>query len=150
MSETQPDVSDFMNKDVISVFPWDTIKNAYDLILDKNLRALLVMNEDEELVGIVSERDIVRYRTRNILPKHAEFYINVSDLMTREINTFTPDTSLREACEIFVETGNNQIPVVNKSGTVAGIVAQHDLLQFFSENLDELLGINVEWERNYD
>lgn len=150
MSDSQPKVSAFMNEDVISVFPWDTIKKAYDLLLDKNLRALLVMNEDEQLVGIVSERDIVRYRTRNFLPKHAEFYINVSDLMTKNINTFKPDTKLREACEKFVETGNNQIPVVDEDDTVAGIVAQRDLLQFFSDNLDELLGINVEWERNYD
>ena len=150
MEETQPTVSDIMNADAVSVFPWDTIEKAYDLILDRNLRALLVLDEDEKLVGIVSERDIVRYRTRNILPKHAEYYINVSDLMTQNVNTFSPGTSLREACEKFVETGNNQIPVTNEDGTVAGIVAQRDLLKFFSENLDELLGINIEWERNYD
>ncbi len=150
MSKEQPRVENFMNKDIATVFPWDTIEKAYDLLLDKNLRALLVIDEEEKLVGIVSERDIVRYRTRNILPRHAEYYINVSDLMTTNLNTFDPAATLCEACDKFVETGNNQIPVVNPDNSVAGIVAQQDLLKYFSENFDRLLGINMNWERDYD
>ena len=106
--------------------------------MDHNIRALPVLDGEEKLVGIISERDIVRYRTRNILPKHAEFYVTVSDLMTKDVNVFTPDISLRQACERFVETNNNQFPVVDGE-EVVGIVTQADLLRYFSENLDDLM-----------
>jgi CBS domain-containing protein len=133
-----PTVSDFMNEEVPTVFPWDTIKKTYDMLMDHKLRALPVINGEKELVGIISERDIVRYRTLNILPKHAEFYINVSDVMTREVNVFAPETTLRAACQRFVETNNNQLPVVEED-KVLGMVRQRDLLGFFVESWDELL-----------
>ncbi|MFP4686833.1 MAG: HPP family protein [bacterium] len=138
MTEKQYTVSDFMHKEVPTVFPWDTIKKTYDTLMDHKLRALPVISGEKELVGIISERDIVRYRTLNILPKHAEFYINVSDVMTREVNVFDPGTTLRQACQRFVETNNNQFPVV-KDDRVLGMVKQSDLLKFFAENWDELL-----------
>lgn len=138
MARKLPEVTAFMRSDFPTLFPWDTIKKSYDTLMDHNIRALPVLDGDEKLVGIISERDIVRYRTRNILPKHAEFYVTVSDLMTQEVNVFSPETSLREACERFVETNNNQFPVVEDE-EVIGIVTQSDLLRYFSENLDDLM-----------
>lgn len=118
----------------------DTIKDAYDMIMDKKIRALPVLDAGNGLAGIISERDIIRYRTRNILPRHADFYISVSDVMTRDVKTFAPVTRLKDACQQFVDWGHHQVPVVNaEKDKVVGVLGHHDLLRFFSENWENMV-----------
>lgn len=116
----------------------DTIKDAYDVIMDQDIRAMPVLDSAGELAGIISERDIIRYRTRNILPKHADFYINVSDVMTEDVKTFSPDTPLEEACRQFVDWGHHQVPVTD-GDDVVGLLGHHDLLRFFSQNWENIV-----------
>lgn len=132
-----------MSKKIHTISEHDTIKDAYDVIMDENIRAMPVLNNEDELVGIISERDIIRYRTRNILPKHADFYINVSDVMTKDVKTLDPKTPLEKACEHFVEWGHHQIPVVEE-GKVVGLLGHHDFLRFFSQNWDNIIDVSAQ------
>lgn len=127
-----------MSKKFHTITEHDTIKDAYDIIMDHGKRALPVVRNGGTLAGIISERDIIRYRSRNILPKHADFYINVSDVMTEDVKTFQPSTPLEEACSKFVKWGVHQIPVVEDENVV-GVVGHHDLLRFFSQNWDNMI-----------
>ncbi|MFB6356719.1 MAG: HPP family protein [bacterium] len=146
MNDWQPTVSNVMSTQLYTVSPYSTIKDAYDLLMDHDLRALPVVGDEGELVGIISERDIIRYRTRNILPKHADFYIKVQDVMTSSVNSFQPGLPLGEAAKKFVKWGNNQVPVVEDE-VVVGIVEHIDLLSFFSDQWDssanQMEGANI-------
>jgi CBS domain-containing protein len=141
MNETLTGTIDkVMTRKFHTVTEHDTIKDAYDILMDEDLRAMPVLTNEGDLAGIISERDIIRYRTRNILPKHADFYINVSDVMTEEVKTLSPDTSIERACSQFVEWGHHQVPIV-EGGDVVGLLGHHDLLRFFSQNWDNIVDV---------
>jgi len=52
----------------------------------------------------------------------------IADVMTREVVTVTPDTPLRDLAKILAEKHINGVPVVDKTGTVLGVICESDLL----------------------
>jgi len=142
MIDTEKTVESVMSRKVHTISTRDTIRDAYDLISARNIRAVPVLASDESLAGIISERDIIRHRTRNILPRHADFYVKVSDVMTRKVRTFVPETPVKTACEKVVKWDHLQFPVVDENNHVVGLLGPQDLLRFFSENWENIVQEN--------
>jgi CBS domain-containing protein len=109
---------------VTTVAPGATITELLALLADKNVGAVPVV-DDGRLVGIVSERDIVRR-----LAAHGGELLDasVTDIMTTHVTTCSPDEAVADLARVMTERRFRHLPVV-VVGKVAGIVSIGDLVK---------------------
>lgn len=133
-------VVDVMTTDPLTVTPTETIGQADELMNTNRIRQLPVV-EGKELVGIVTDRDIRSFLSGSLLedPEAREKALNtkVSEIMTTEPITVSPEDDLEEVVELLIEEKFGGIPVVDKSAGLVGIVTYMDVLQCFWNRLQE-------------
>ena len=104
--------------DIWSVGPRATVYEALEMMADKNVGALLVVNEGV-LVGIFSERD---YARKVILRGKTSRETFVEELMTRDVYTITPDASIEECMALMAQTHCRHMPVLEDGQLVGHIL----------------------------
>ncbi|GAB6098963.1 CBS domain-containing protein [Halanaerocella petrolearia] len=144
-------VEDIMSSPVKTVTPDTTMEEADEIMLRKGWSGLVVC-DDNELVGIISKRDIDKVRNYDLL--HAP----VKGYMSTKVITIEPEASLKEVQEEIVEHDIGRLPVIDKEDNIVGIVTRNDLLRLFYgtddylKNRQNLYGrslVQVQ-ERRYD
>src|SRR3990172_5348498 len=115
-----------MRRDVITVAPSSTLQEARRLMREHNVRQLPVTGKENELIGVLSDRDIREEMLAN--PP-------VEKVMPRKVVTATIDDSLEDAIVLLHDFRVNSLPVVDDKGRVAGIITRTDILQAFIEAL---------------
>src|SRR4051812_18469664 len=114
-------VRDLMTPNVVTIRPGDSIATAYDLMLDHRFRHLVVINEDSDLVGLLTHRDLLRCSLieRSELPLSMQRSIlrrvRVEEVMTSEVETAEPDQWLERAALVMFENKYGCLPVVEGS-----------------------------------
>ena len=119
-------------REVISVQPHRTLGEAVKTLSEKRIGAVVVMGADGALVGILSERDIVRElgkRGADVLA------VPVSDLMTKKLVTCATGEDALEILERMTAGRFRHLPVVNDAGEMIGLVSIGDAV---SARLKEL------------
>lgn len=132
-----------MRRDVVTIAPTSTLKEARRLMRERNVRQLPVTGEDNKLVGILSDRDIreamlpVELLSASSEKEMEEMLANtlVEKVMTRKVVTATIDDSLEDAVVLLYDFRVNSLPVLDDKGTVAGIITRTDVLKAFIEAL---------------
>jgi len=111
--------------DVVSVRPTDTISRVAHVLSDRRIGAALVEDAADQILGIVSERDIVR-----ALAEHGERTLGMTaaQLMTRDLRTVGPQATVSEAMSIMTEGRMRHLPVL-KDGRLLGIVSIGDVVK---------------------
>lgn len=115
--------------EVISLRPEDTVHTASAILAVNKIGALPVKNSAEEVVGILSERDIVRGLYKNgcgCLDGRVE------DLMSRNVTTCTVDDEVQDVQQKMHTGRFRHIPVV-KEGKLHGVVSQGDVMHMCIE-----------------
>ncbi len=138
--------ADVMATDVVTVSADACVADVAAILLRHRISAVPVVNAQGELIGIVSEGDLLRRaeadteRRRSrwldlLIAKEvlaAEFVKShsrkVTDVMTREVITARPDTPLREIAGCLERNGIKRVPIV-RDRKVVGIVSRANLLQ---------------------
>ena len=110
-------------RNVISVSPDASITEIAAIIASRRIGALVVLADHGGLVGIVSERDVVKALARHGTQVLA---LTASDLMTRQVTTVTMRTTIDQAMEIMDAGYFRHLPVMDGS-ELAGIVSIRDL-----------------------
>jgi len=104
-------------RDVITVTPDDTVGQALTLMEKHNISGLPVV-EGSKLVGIVTGRDV----------RFAQPTLTVSQVMTKEIVKAEEGTSLEDAQRLLRDHKIEKLPIVSKSGELAGLITFKDIL----------------------
>jgi len=107
--------------DVWTTTPDTSVYDALLVMADKDIGALLVM-ENDKMVGIISERD---YARKVILQGKASKSTKVSEIMTRDVLTIHPDQTVEEAMEIMGRRHIRHLPVV-EDNHVIGVISIMD------------------------
>jgi CBS domain-containing protein len=114
-------VGEIMTKELISVGSGSTVAEAATVMGERKVGSALVV-DDDELVGIFTERDIVRALSQDFdAPGHP-----ITHWMTRDPATITPETTVKEALDIMLTRGFRHLPVLDGS-TPVGMVSMRDL-----------------------
>ncbi len=124
MLESIKQVLDRKGHDVLCIEPDISLYEALRLMADKNVGALVVM-EEGQVVGMFSERDYARELE---FCSHSCLKIKVRDVMSKEIYFARPETSIDEAMAIVTETRCRHLPVMS-DGEMIGLVSIGDLVK---------------------
>jgi CBS domain-containing protein len=112
------------DNNIWSVSPRETVFNALQVLADKDVGALLVI-EDGKLVGIFSERD---YARKIVLKGKASFDTPVWEIMSQDLTTITSETSLEECMRLMTDKHVRHLPAL--SGIkVVGILSIGDIVK---------------------
>lgn len=111
--------------DVARVAPTATIAEVSKTLAARRIGALLVMDAADQLLGIISERDIVR-----CLSEHGARVLDMTagQLMTRELQTVTPATRVARAMAMMTEGRFRHLPVL-EGDRLVGIVSIGDIVK---------------------
>ncbi len=140
---------DLMAKDVLTVTPETSISHAASLLLQYHINGMPVVDEENNLVGIICQSDIITQQKKLPLPtiftlldgiipltsmSHMEKEVQkmaatrVNEAMTPDPTSVTPDTELEEMAEIMVTKNYHTLPVV-EDGKLVGIIGKEDVLK---------------------
>jgi CBS domain-containing protein len=144
-------VAEVMDSDAHAVGPDDDARRAIELLADRDLGALPVVDGDRKVVGIVSESDLVLSEEEADL--HLPNFVNlmggvvflgsmkgfekrldkafatkVSELMTADPFVARTDDDVEAAARLIAEKHHNHLPVVDGDGRLAGVVTRADVL----------------------
>lgn len=123
-------VSEVMVKDPVVINSDMSIMDAANAMAKSDCGCLLVMTDDK-IVGIVTERDIVRKG----LHKYSEASdAKVSSIMSAPLVVVRPDATVEEAAEVMVKHSIRRLPVVDSRGVV-GLITVSDLAKAFAKQL---------------
>jgi len=138
-----------MHTDLVTVSPGTPLVDAREIIKDKTIDHLLVVDKSKGLVGLVSDRDLKQSwaSPATTLSTHELSYlldkITVDMIMVKKIITVTPDTTIERAARIMQENRIGSLPVIDHDKQLVGIITTTDVL----EVLLEALGIGTDSKR---
>jgi CBS domain-containing protein len=143
-------VSEIMDSDPVTVAPETSVQDVVSALREHQLPGVPVVDSEGTVWGIVTEADLVLPDEDGDL--HIPHYINLfggtvfleplsrfgdrlrkafaanaADMMTRDVDTVGPDTTVREAARLIHESGHNRLPVVEDDKLV-GVVTRLDVL----------------------
>jgi acetoin utilization protein AcuB len=127
-------VGRIMHTDLVTVPPDTTIIKAKDIIAKKRINHLLVVDKNEELIGIVSDRDIKQSwaSPATTLSTHELNYLltqlTVDTIMVRKIVSISPGTTIERAARIMQENRISSLPVIEGEKLV-GIITTNDVME---------------------
>lgn len=122
-----------MTKKLTKIGPEASMMEAYELMFKKEIRHLPVFDEEGQLVGMLSDKDVQRAMVmKKISPTSQELTLNseekVSDYMNWPVHSVTEETPLVKVIEEIINMKISALMVMKEDGNVAGIITTEDLL----------------------
>lgn len=114
---------------LLTVRPTATVASAVDLLNSNKIGSVLVMDGDR-LVGIFTERDVLR---RVVGGRMDPEKTTISQVMTRELVVMKPSSTVEDAMSVISERRVRHLPVV-EGGKVLGVISQGDLNHWLIRN----------------
>ncbi len=143
-------VDEIMTRDVLAVRPQTPVGEVVRLLLDRDLRAVPVVDAEQRLLGIVTNGDLVERAglgarvellaqmeggaVERELANSGARARTVGDVMTRDVWSVSTGTGLAEAAHLMAEHRIKRLPVVDNGKRVLGIVSRVDLLRTAGED----------------
>ncbi|MFF2009581.1 CBS domain-containing protein [Streptomyces sp. NPDC058195] len=113
-------VGRLMTDDVVCALPDTSFREAAKLLAEHDVTGLPVVDEDDHVVGVVSESDLLARRA-----------LTARELMSTPAVTVHAEEAVAEAARIMVRRGVERLPVVDEEERLVGIVTRRDLLRVF-------------------
>jgi CBS domain-containing protein len=145
---------DIMTKDVITVKPATTIEELSQTLIKHNISGVPVVNDAGDLIGIVTENDLISQNKRLHIPTVMRLFdafvflerpsniekevkrmaaIIVDDIYTKKVITVTEDTPVEDIATLMSEKKIHLIPVI-EGKRVHGIIGKIDLIKGITRN----------------
>ena len=141
-------VADVMSRAVVTVMPGHSVRHAAQIMLDHKVSGVPVVDGEGQLVGILTEGDLLRRveygltgsrphwiksvasegAARDFVKSHSW---RVADVMSKPVVTVTEATTLADVAVLFGTRGIKRAPVV-RSGVLVGVVSRTDLLRIIA------------------
>ena len=141
---------DIMTTDVIVAKTDDSIANVATLLIKEKIGGLPVVDENNKVVGIISETDIMQKEIDIESPRVLNFFqgliflddikkleddmkkvaaYKVEDLMSKDIITVNENNSFDYVANVMIKKSINRVPVVDKENFLKGIICRYDIIK---------------------
>jgi CBS domain-containing protein len=146
-------VKEIMTRQVIVVTPDTSVSEVARLMRENAVSGIPVVDQDQEVVGIVTEVDLVARHARPHFPAYVAFLDSIiflesrrryresmrrilattaGELMTRPVTTVRAEADVQELATLMIQERVNPVPVVDQGGHLIGIVSHTDLLHMIA------------------
>jgi acetoin utilization protein AcuB len=126
------EVADVMTGKVVTLSPHHSFNEVANLMNDRYFRHCVVVDSSRKVVGVISDRDILRSLARNPNSRSK----SLEQFMTRNPITVKRNTPIVDAVAKILAKRINCLPVVEDDGSVCGIVTSTDLLKSYQQLLE--------------
>ena len=147
-------VKDIMKTDVIKAGPDTTVAELADLLAEHKISGVPVVDGKNRVIGVVSEADVIMQDADLHFPHYIQllesiiylesvrkfkeryrkaFGTKVTDIMSQDVVTISPDASVRDAATLMADRGVNRLPVTEERHLV-GIVTRGDIVRAIAES----------------
>ncbi len=150
---------EIMTSPVVSVKPETSLKEVAEILEEHAFSGIPVVDEENRVVGIISETDIIRYTQQvigqpvrkpyklltqdkevlhvNVLHRGVEMLelvaaTTVEKLMSREVITVEESTSVQEVIELMNRHNINRVPVLDRKGNLSGMISRENVIKSLS------------------
>ena len=127
-------LSEAMRTPVVSIGPHATLREAAELMKDRNVGCLVVVDHLGYLAGIVTDRDI----TIRGVGVGRSCDAPVESVMTRDVATVAPNADLSTAQATMRKRGVRRLPVTDDMWHPHGMISMDDILRTFGHEVDEV------------
>ncbi len=124
----QISVSDYMTRNLIVFSPKQSVLEVMDLLIKHNISGGPVVNESQELVGIISEGDCIKQISESRYYNQPMENINVEEHMIKNVETINGDMNIFDAAEKFLTSKRRRFPIIEE-GKLIGQISQKDILK---------------------
>lgn len=121
-------VSDHMATQLFTVNEHQTIYEAMDMLMKRNISGAPVVDDDFNLIGIISEGDCLKEIVKGKYHNSPSFSALVKDYMATNIVHIDPDMNIFEAADMFLKKRFRRFPVL-KEGKLIGLISQRDVIR---------------------
>lgn len=147
-------VEEIMTKDLITVKPSDSVKDAAKIIVEKRIDGIPVVDDDNNLVGLITEGDLIMADVKMHFPTYIHLldgYIylgslkkfeqelkkavgaKIKNVMTKDVITTTKDETVEDIATLMTEKGISKVPVLDGKKLI-GIVTKKDIVKAISRS----------------
>lgn len=121
-------VRDHMTRNLITFHPDQTINVVADKLLDKRISGAPVIDDDGNLVGIISEGDCLKQIVKGKYNNHPTLSGRVSEYMAKDVKYIDPDVDIFELAQMFLSLRLRRFPVL-ENGKLIGQISQKDVMR---------------------
>lgn len=130
------ELESIMTKDVITVKRQVPIYKATEILVANDITGLPVVDDDMNLVGIITEKDILKslpdLETLMLSYDLQDSLAKVGDFMTKDVVSFDQEEDLVAICECLINNDFRRVPIVAE-GKLVGIISRKDLIKYILE-----------------
>lgn len=126
--QSYPSVTEYMATKLITFRPEDDIQEAIRIMLKKKISGAPVLNDRDELIGMLSEVDCLKLLVNGPYDETPTDNGSVADFMTKGLRTIDSDRTIMDAAVEFVHSGLKRLPVLEK-GKLVGQISRVDVLR---------------------
>jgi CBS domain-containing protein len=119
-------------KHVFTIRPRDSVLDAVHTLVARNIGALAVLDDSGKLVGIISERDVLRLHVQSPINLAT---LRVAEFMTHEVITGTLSFTIDQALALMSDARVRHLPIV-ENGILLGMISQGDLVKTKLEEVE--------------
>ncbi|PRY88134.1 CBS domain-containing protein [Mongoliibacter ruber] len=123
-------VKDHMSTNLVTFYPEDSIDHVLEMLTKRKISGAPVINHDGNLVGIISEVDCLKEIIKGKYSNTPSFPGKVEEHMTINVLTLSPEMSLFDAAQKFLELKIRRFPVL-KDGNLVGQISLSDIIRAF-------------------
>lgn len=141
---------DIMTSEVIVAKKGDSIIDVAKILINKHIGGLPVVDEEDKVIGIISETDIIKKEKHIKSPAFITFLqgvimlddikeieedikdiaaYKIEDLMSTEVVKVNEDESFDDVANIMIRKSVNRVPVVDKNNKLKGIICRYDIIR---------------------
>lgn len=125
-------IKDVMSKNPLVIKEKENVETAANLMKEADIGSLVVIDDDENLSGIITEMDIVKkVVAQNLSPDD----IGISEVMSTPVHTISCEKAIQEAASLMAEENIRRLPVVEDEEMI-GIITENDVLEISPTLID--------------
>jgi CBS domain-containing protein len=120
---------DIMSTEVLTIREGTTLEEALKILINNRITGLPVVNDNNEMTGMVSEYDIMLQISE--MPNQEKAALNVPCKFIGGTTKVSTTTGLKEIVDNFINLKYRRLPVVDRDGKLVGIITRRDLMRLY-------------------